>query len=185
MRILRSADYPAMAWKNGGGETREIMLLPAGASLDDFDWRVSIARVDGDGPFSAFDGIDRTLTLLSGAMTLTDAAGEVARLDPASPPFAFDGGRAIAATVSDGPVLDLNVMTRRASHRHSVRRVPVRGDISLVGTAPVTLAVALENGLACAAASLLQYDGVLLERGETARLQGDGTERTILLIVIN
>ena len=41
MRILRAPDYRRMPWKNGGGETTEIAVFPAGAGLDDFDWRVS------------------------------------------------------------------------------------------------------------------------------------------------
>jgi environmental stress-induced protein Ves len=59
-------DYARMPWKNGGGQTTEI-AVSAGASLADFDWRVSIAEINADGPFSAFAGVDRTLVLLSGA----------------------------------------------------------------------------------------------------------------------
>jgi len=46
-------DLPAMTWKNGGGVTREIICQPLGAGMDDFDWRVSIAHIASDGPFSA------------------------------------------------------------------------------------------------------------------------------------
>ena len=49
MRILRAADHKRMPWKNGGGETTEIAVFPEHAGLSDFDWRVSMARVDGDG----------------------------------------------------------------------------------------------------------------------------------------
>ena len=45
MRTLREADYRRMPWKNGGGETIEMMVSPAGASFDTFDWRVSMAYV--------------------------------------------------------------------------------------------------------------------------------------------
>jgi len=61
MKILRSADHKRMPWKNGGGETVEIAISPQGAGLADFDWRVSMATVASDGPFSVFPGIDRTL----------------------------------------------------------------------------------------------------------------------------
>jgi len=70
LRIIRSADYLTRPWKNGGGTTRDIASSPPGASLDDFVWRLSLAQVDRDGPFSRFDNVDRTLVLLSGAMTL-------------------------------------------------------------------------------------------------------------------
>ena len=50
--------------------------VPPGAALDAFAWRVSVADVGTAGPFSRFDGIDRTLVLLSGAgMTLAEAGG--------------------------------------------------------------------------------------------------------------
>ncbi len=67
MRILRAADHKRMPWKNGGGETVEIAVAPQDAALGDFDWRISMATVAADGPFSIFPGIDRTLSILSGS----------------------------------------------------------------------------------------------------------------------
>ncbi len=58
------ATLPATPWKNGGGVTREIVCQPPGAGLAAFDWRVSIATIASDGPFSLFAGIDRVITLL-------------------------------------------------------------------------------------------------------------------------
>ena len=65
-KLLRNADHRRMPWKNGGGETVEVIVHPEGASLSDFGWRVSMATVASDGPFSVFPGIDRTLAVLSG-----------------------------------------------------------------------------------------------------------------------
>jgi environmental stress-induced protein Ves len=45
VKVVRASDCRTTAWKNGGGSTTEIAVQPAGASLDDFDWRVSMARV--------------------------------------------------------------------------------------------------------------------------------------------
>src|ERR1044072_6743781 len=104
LRIIRSASYPTRPWKNGGGTTRDIALWPRGASLDDFDWRLSLAQVDRDGPFSRFDNVDRTLVLLSGAMTLQE---QDRRIDLVRhQPFTFAGERAIEATVAGGATLD-------------------------------------------------------------------------------
>ena len=61
------APTPTAVWKNGGGVTREIVASPEGAPLDAFDWRVSLADVSADGPFSSFPGVDRTLTVVEGA----------------------------------------------------------------------------------------------------------------------
>ena len=67
MRLVRRADLTPRPWKNGGGVTREIAAHPPEAGLDGFDWRLSMADVASDGPFSAFPGIDRTLTVIEGA----------------------------------------------------------------------------------------------------------------------
>jgi environmental stress-induced protein Ves len=109
-------DLPAVPWKNGGGVTREIVCQPPGAGMDSFDWRVSIAHIASDGPFSAFPGIDRVITLLSGGgVHLSSADGQVNhRLGSPLAPFAFAGEAAIHARLLEGDCHDFNVMTRRA-----------------------------------------------------------------------
>src|SRR4029077_2512621 len=67
VRLLTPNDYRSMPWKNGAGRTTEIAVHPPGAALDAFAWRVSIADVEQDGPFSRFPGIDRTIVLLGGS----------------------------------------------------------------------------------------------------------------------
>ena len=54
VRLLTPNDYRSMPWKNGAGRTTEIAVHPAGAALDAFAWRVSIADIERDGPFSRF-----------------------------------------------------------------------------------------------------------------------------------
>ncbi len=109
-------DLPATPWKNGGGVTREIVCQPQGAGMNDFDWRVSIAHIASDGPFSAFPGVDRVITLLSGGgVHLQSEGGEVQhRLDTPLAPFAFAGEEPIHARLLAGDCHDFNVMTRRA-----------------------------------------------------------------------
>jgi environmental stress-induced protein Ves len=124
VRALRSSDYRRMPWKNGGGETTEIVVWPEGAGLDDFGWRVSMARVEQDGPFSAFPGIDRTLTILDGdGLRLAVADRDPVVLDGAAEPFSFPADAPTDSTLAGGPVTDLNVMTRRGSFTHSVQRL--------------------------------------------------------------
>ena len=76
MRLLRASDHRRMPWKNGGGMTVEIAVSPEGAGIEDFDWRVSMAFVEQDGPFSIFPGIDRTLAVLSGDGIVLHIAGQ-------------------------------------------------------------------------------------------------------------
>jgi environmental stress-induced protein Ves len=115
---------PAVAWKSGGGTTREIACRPAGAGLDDFDWRVSVATIAADGAFSAFPGVDRTIALLHGdgvRLQSTDGSAIEHRLDTFFQPFAFDGGHALRATLLGGESTDFNVMTRRSRFRAELR----------------------------------------------------------------
>src|SRR3546814_10305481 len=63
MQVLRAAAHRVMPWKNGGGSTTEVAVAPDGAGLDEFDWRISMAVVGADGPFSGFPGVDRTLAV--------------------------------------------------------------------------------------------------------------------------
>lgn len=117
------AALPWSAWKNGAGRTREIAVEPPDAGAGGFDWRVSVAEVAADAPFSAFAGVDRCIVLLRGAgMRLHTADGHVAHtLDQPGQPWRFDGGMALAARLLDGPCLDFNVMTRRGRWQADLR----------------------------------------------------------------
>ncbi len=140
MRILRAADYRVMPWKNGGGTTTEIAVSPEAAGLDRFDWRVSMARVGQDGPFSSFPGIDRTLSILEGeGIVLHVADRSPVELTRASAPLPFPADVPTRADLIAGPVTDLNVMSRRARVSHSVERLAVSGTVELDGGADAAL----------------------------------------------
>jgi environmental stress-induced protein Ves len=147
MRVLRVSDHRVMPWKNGGGSTTEIAVFPDGAGLDAFDWRVSKATVSTDGPFSTFPDIDRTLAVLSGSGIVLDVddGREPVRLTAADEPLAFPGDVATYGTLIDGPIVDLNVMSRRGRVvHHIVRHVSAHAlDIALTGD--VNLIIAREN----------------------------------------
>lgn len=100
-------------WKNGGGETAEILVSPPGSGFDDFDWRISTAVVASDGPFSTFSGIDRVLTIVDGGPVLLSINEESHLLDAASPPLFFSGDAACMAELRGERLLDFNVMLRR------------------------------------------------------------------------
>lgn len=116
-RVLGPADYRSMPWQNGGGRTTEIAVAPPGADLATFAWRVSVADVERDGPFSAFPGVDRTLVLLAGrGMRLSGPAGSTplaAPMDVAK----FAGEDELACALTDGPTRDFNLMVRRTAAR--------------------------------------------------------------------
>ncbi|MEU9300979.1 HutD family protein [Streptomyces sp. NPDC048269] len=164
LRVLRAADRTATVWKNGGGVTREIAVRPEGAGMDDFVWRASLAEVGSDGPFSAFPGIDRTLTLAEGAgMDLT--VGGVGRLvDERYVPQAFAGDEPTDCRLLDGPVVNFNVMYRRGAA--VVETAVVRGRLTVTAPPDETLLVVALEGAATLdadglAVALDPYDAVL------------------------
>lgn len=118
------AALAAQPWKNGAGLTRELAVEPPSASMDDFSWRISIAEVDRDAPFSAFPGIDRCITLLRGAgLRLVGGAADRPnehRLDQPLTPFTFPGDLPLVASLLGGACADFNVMTRRGLWRAEV-----------------------------------------------------------------
>lgn len=123
-------------WKNGAGLTREIAI---GGDAHGFDWRISVADIERDAPFSAFPGIDRCIVLLRGAgMRLRSHNGPIdhALTEPLAP-FCFAGEMALDATLVGGASSDFNVMTRRGVFRSEVscHRGPIEapgGDVTLV-----------------------------------------------------
>ena len=100
-------------WKNGGGETAEIVCVPAHAGFDDFDWRISTAKVSRSGPFSRFPGVQRVLTVIDGGtMLLRFDNGVKIEARPDSGPHRFSGDDACEAKLLGDELLDLNLMVR-------------------------------------------------------------------------
>ena len=118
-RIISPAQHRLMPWRNGGGRTAEIAVEPADTPSG-FRWRLSLAEVEADGPFSVFPGCCRTIMLLSGRgmeLTIRDAdapAPHTVRIDRPHEPFDFDGEAATDCRLIAGPVRDLNVIADRS-----------------------------------------------------------------------
>lgn len=102
-RVVRSDDVAPQPWANGGGTTRELLVADDGA------WRVSLADVAGEGPFSTFPGRRRLLTVVEGTV-LELLVGEVSHVVEPQRPFAFSGDDAVVARLPEGPVRALNVV---------------------------------------------------------------------------
>ena len=118
-RVLHPSDYQAMPWKNGGGTTTEIWKAasPEGAML----WRLSIADVASDGPFSEFPGIDRWIMVIEGkGMDLT-VDGHRHRLSEPFQPFSFSGDAKTDCRLIAGAIRDFNLMVARSFGSNSLR----------------------------------------------------------------
>jgi environmental stress-induced protein Ves len=148
MRILRSANYREMPWKNGGGTTTEIAVSPPGATTDGFDWRISMASIQSDGWFSEFPEVDRTLSILHGnGIYLAVSGGAEVRICPASEPFHFPADVPAFARLSEDPIIDLNVMTRRTRFTHRMIRLTSSKAMTWALTADITVFLAYSASL--------------------------------------
>jgi environmental stress-induced protein Ves len=168
-RFLPASARTAVPWKNGGGVTREIAAWPEGADMGDFAWRVSLAEVGADGPFSAFPGVDRTLTLVEGAGMDLTVGGERRLVDTRYVPRDFRGDVPTDCRLLDGPVVNLNVMWRRGAGATAPTVAVVRGRLPLRAD---TLVVALEGTSEVAGVTLGPYDAVRLGGEAVLRARG-------------
>jgi environmental stress-induced protein Ves len=139
--LIPFAGLSPVSWKNGGGSTTQVAIFPPDAGFDDFDWRISLATIASDGPFSQFPGVDRTLVLVEGNGVTLDIDGEDrVIINDDEPMIAFHGESTVVAKLNRGPTTDFNVMTRseRCHHEFGRRRLDgegrfaVRADITIL-----------------------------------------------------
>ena len=147
IQLIPANEYRRTRWKNGLGWTREIARYPEQA--DDWLWRLSIAEVDKDGPFSAFENIDRQLILLAGeGMHLHFADGESVSLNPPHDKHSFAGERELAAELINGPTQDFNVMWNRDRYEALVLHRPLVGPMVFFSEKNVTWVIYMLSGIA-------------------------------------
>ncbi|WP_406087585.1 HutD family protein [Kitasatospora purpeofusca] len=181
VQLLRAAERPATAWRNGGGVTREVAGHPAGSGLDDFEWRVSLADVGSAGPFSAFPGVDRVITLVEGPGMALTVDGTEHVVDAPFRPFAFSGDAATDCRLLGGPLVDFNVMTRRG--RATAELTLATEPRPLVVAAGTSVLLVCLSGTATldATTALTRYDAAVLTAPATHALHPDGTTAVLTL----
>jgi hypothetical protein len=113
--LIPPSEQAVTQW--AGGETRQLAISPAGASVAarDFHWRFSTATVLQSGPFTTFDGYTRYLAIRSGAgleLAVTAPGAPQHRMQLTSPQHqaCFAGAADTSAELLDGPVRDINLM---------------------------------------------------------------------------
>ena len=140
--LIRLSEAPASPWRNGGGVTHE---LAAGPAREDWAWRISVAEVAADGPFSDFAGVQRWFAVVRGAGVRLVIDGQVHEVVAASAPLEFDGAAQVDSWLLSGPTHDLNLMVQRA--RATGRMTRLTGTQRFTPAADGVLAVyALDAG---------------------------------------
>lgn len=113
--VIRSQSFQKVLWKNGKGSTTQMLINPADCdfSKDPFVYRLSSARVEGDGPFSVFNGMDRFLSILNDeSMKISIGEKEEIELKKGAV-VKFSGDEVVESKLTGGAVLDLGLIYDR------------------------------------------------------------------------
>ena len=112
-KFVHLEDVAPQLWRNGGGQTRELLVWPEGGPTGgDWSLRISVADIRDDGPFSAFPGITRWFAVIDGRGVVLRFGAHTVTLGAGADPVRFDGAAAPGCTLIDGPTRDLNLMLR-------------------------------------------------------------------------
>lgn len=189
VRVLRFAEYPVVPRRNGKGVTREVAASavpmastnrdPEGDSLPPLPaptpaWRISMATVDGDVPFSDFSGLVRALGVVDGDGIELTVDGRMSSLRPGETYGPFAGGAPGSARPLGDVALDLGLIFDPARTRGELSTVGAGGR-DIVGL--IWFVVSLVDGLEVSlngtpVASLAHCDTAALDlrTGPIARL---------------
>jgi environmental stress-induced protein Ves len=179
VRVLRFADYPVVPWRNGRGVTREIAAatVPLASTNRDPDgddlpplpaptpaWRITMATVESDVPFSDYSGLVRVLGVVDGDGIELTVDGRMSRLRPGETHGPFAGGAPASARPLGGVTLDLGLIFDPARTRGELSAVGAGGR-DIVGL--IWFVVSLVDGLEV---SLNGTQVATLARRDTAAL---------------
>jgi len=123
--VVTQGMYRRMPWKNGKGETLELIKLEDDKGVK---FRISQAAVTDSGTFSDFTGLERHLVLIDGKGIRLSHQSEpddmshhdlLQILDIAT----FDGGDLTSSELIDGPIEDLNIMVRMSDTKAQVQAI--------------------------------------------------------------
>lgn len=120
LTLFSPENFKTIPWKNGLGHTTELAISDGG-TLDNFDWRLSIASVVNDGNFSNFAGYQRNLVLIEGkGLILDHGNGDVDELTSLLDIARFDGGSNTHGALVHGGIKDFNIMTNQLTFSPNV-----------------------------------------------------------------
>ena len=125
LQVIAPQQFITIPWKNGLGETTELAINDGG-TLENFDWRLSIASVINEGFFSDFSGYQRHLVLIAGqGLTLLHGSKDESKdeskggnkssdnLTNLLAIATFDGACKTYGKLTAGAIKDFNIITNK------------------------------------------------------------------------
>lgn len=123
--LIHPAEKTSAPWANGRGSTRELARHVRGA------WRLSMADIDQDAPFSTFPGIDRIFIVVDGEVRLRVDGVEHCLVAGAAVEFRGESAASAVAVGDTAHVVNLMMV------RGEVRFDGLRADPTLDVAQPV------------------------------------------------
>jgi len=124
-----------MPWANGRGTSYEIASDRNEAG--EWSWRLAMAPVNEDGPFSRIECVNRSLAVVEGAGMLLSVDRKKLQCLPMQV-VQFRGDAITEATLTDGPIMDINLMVRR---KEADGEMAIVSDAGLLNSASIVVAV--------------------------------------------
>ena len=172
VNIITPQQWQTQRWQNGSGITHQLCRQDDERGML---WRVSLAEVASDGPFSRFDNIDRVIMLLGGAgFSLQGVGANPQVLNKALEPFAFAGEMPIHCSLINGAVRDFNLMTRRGALTASLEVLTLSSEAQIFPPGGQTLVFVAKGEVETAVNAkrfLLETEHSVLLSNESGTLQ--------------
>lgn len=145
--IIDVSASPMYRWANGKGFRREVAAQVTGAGDGTFKWRIGLAYCTADAAFPNFPGVDRAITLMSGAGLVLQSPGMPDfRLDRQGFPFHFRGEMPIESQLIGSTSEIFNIMVDRELYRADLQ---LADNLSLPKTDAVVLLYNANNKAIC------------------------------------
>ena len=155
-----------MPWANGRGTSYEIASDRNEA--EEWTWRLAMAPVNEDGPFSRIECVNRFLAVVEGAGMLLSVDRKKLQCQPMQV-VRFRGDAITEAMLTDGPILDVNLMIRR---KEADGEMAIVSQVGLLEVASIVVAVGGSAQVQCgdSAIDLERHDSILECDAETVSL---------------
>ena len=155
-----------MPWANGRGTSFEIA-----SDRDDagnWSWRLAMAPVNEDGPFSRIECVNRFLAVVQGNGMLLTVDRKKLQCLPMQV-VRFRGDAITEAALTDGPIMDINLMIRRKEADGDMTLVSESGSLNV---ASIIVAIGGSAQVECGDSTieLEPHDSMLECDGETVSL---------------
>lgn len=155
-----------MPWANGRGTSYEIASDRNEAG--EWTWRLAMAPVNEDGPFSRIECVNRSLAVVEGAGMLLSVDRKKMQCLPMQV-VRFRGDAITEATLTDGPIMDINLMVRR---KEADGEMAIVSNVGLLNGASIVVALGGSAQVKCGDSTfdLERHDSLLECDAETVSL---------------